>query len=237
MFRKGLGNEVTVPPPPGTIVLWSDLGCPWAHAAVARLRRTRATAGLDGRVVIDHRAFALEHLNRRSTPKLILDAEIPVAGALEPGAGWQMWQGPDWGYPVTTMLAMEAVQAAKAQSMSASESLDAALRVALFGQSRCISLRHVILEVADGCGDVDVAALTRALDAGTARAALVEQAEEATAGAILGSPHLFLPDGRDLHHPGVELEWIGTKGRGFPVVHRNDPSVYLDLLESAAPAD
>lgn len=222
-------------PPAGTIVLWSDIGCPWAHAAVARLRRTRAEAGLDGRVAIDHRAFALEHLNRRSTPKLILDAEIPVAGALEPGAGWRIWQGPDWTYPVTTMMAMEAVQAAKAQSMSASESLDAALRVAMFGRSRCISLRHVILEVADGCEGVDAAVLARALDAGTARRALMDQAEEAGAWGVQGSPHLFLPDGSDIHHPGVELEWVGAKGTGFPIVRRDDPSIYLAIVEGAAP--
>jgi predicted DsbA family dithiol-disulfide isomerase len=43
------------PPPTGTIVVLSDLGCPWAHVGVARLRRARAEAGLDGRLAIDHR--------------------------------------------------------------------------------------------------------------------------------------------------------------------------------------
>jgi predicted DsbA family dithiol-disulfide isomerase len=153
-----------------------------------------------------------------------------VAGALEPGAGWQMWQGAAWAHPVTTVPAMEAVQAAKAQSLAASEELDAALRVALFGESRCISLRHVILEVAATCPAVDLDALTGALDTGAARRSLMDQAEHAATDAVRGSPHLFLPDGTDVHNPGVELRWNGRKGTGFPVVDRDDPSVYLDLV-------
>lgn len=223
-----------VPPPPGTIVVWSDLGCPWAGVAVARLRRARADAGLDGRLTLDHRAFALEHLNRRPTPKLILDAEVPVAGALAPYAGWQVWQGPDWAYPATTMPAMEAVQAAKAQSLEASESLDAALRRALFGSSRCISLRHVILEVAAECDGVDAGQLAGDLDAGTARRALMDQAEMSCSGELQGSPHLVLPDGTDVHNPGLEIKWVGHKGQGFPVVTADDPSVYERIVTRAA---
>ena len=49
------------------------------------------------------------------------------------------------------------------------EELDRALRVAFFGQSRCISLRSVILEVAGECESVDVDRLQAALDDGRAR--------------------------------------------------------------------
>lgn len=225
------------PPAPGTIVVWSDLGCPWAHAAMARFLRVRDELGLRGKVVLDHRVFPLELINQRPTPKRILDAEIPVAGALEPGAGWQMWQAPEWSYPVTTLPAMEAVQAAKGQSLEASEALDHGLRAAFFGQSRCISLRGVILEVAEECAGVDGRALAEALDSGVARRMMMEQAAEASTDTIQGSPHLFLPDGSDVHHPGVGLHWEGDKGRGFPVVHADDPSVYVELLERAvAPA-
>lgn len=221
-------------PPPGTIVVWSDLACPWSHVAVARLHRVRAELGLVDDVVLEHRAFPLEVLNERGTPKSILDAEIPVAGALEPGAGWQMWRRPEWQYPGTVLLALEAVQAAEEQSPRASEALDRALRVALFGRSRPIGLRHVVLDIAESCPEVDAGVLAKALDAGTARRTLMDQAETAAGDGVRGSPHLFLPDGTDVHNPGVELHWEGEKGRGFPVVDSDDPSVYGDLLRRAA---
>ena len=141
--------------PPGTIVIWSDVACPWAHLAVYRLHQARRALDLEGAVRFDHRAFVLEVANSRATPRRILDAEIPVAGALDPGAGWQMWQDDPSHWPVTVLPALEAVQAAKEQDLAAAEELDRALRVAFFGESRCISLRSVILEVAGGCGSVD----------------------------------------------------------------------------------
>ena len=221
-------------PPLGTVVVWSDLTCPWAHVAVARLHRVRDELGLAGDVVLDHRAFPLELVNERPTPKLVLDAEVPVAGALEPGAGWGMWQRPAWEYPGTVLLALEAVQAAKEQSLRAGEALDRALRVAFFGQSRPIGLRHVVLEVAEECREVDAGVLGKCLDEGRARQALMDQAEVAAAGGITGSPHLFLPDGTDVHNPGLDVRWIGEKGTGFPVVDADDPGLYRDILRRAA---
>jgi predicted DsbA family dithiol-disulfide isomerase len=220
---------------PGTIAVYSDVGCPWSHLAVHRLLATRAAMGLDAEVTLDHRPFLLELANEEPTPRRTLDAEIPVLGALDPRAGWQMWQGPESAWPVTMLLPMEAVQAAKEQSLKASEQLDRALRVAFFGQSRCISLRSVVLEVAGGCSEVDVDALAGALDDGRARRALVDQHEAAvTADEVDGSPHLFLPDGTSAHNPGVEMHWEGEQGQGFPVVTKDDPSIYGDLLVQAA---
>lgn len=146
--------------PPATIVVWSDLACPWAHVAVHRLHRARRALDLDGVVRFDHRPFVLEIANSRPTPKRVLDAEIPVAGALEPGAGWEVWQDDPSRWPVTTLLPLEAVQAAKEQGSGAAEELDRALRVAFFGHSRCISLRSVVLRwrgsvgrsTSTGCG-------------------------------------------------------------------------------------
>ncbi len=75
---------------------------------------------------------------------------------LAPRAGWQPWAAPDHAWPVTMLPPMEAVQAAKLQSLAAAEELDRGLRRAFWGESRCISLRHVILEVATECDSVDV---------------------------------------------------------------------------------
>lgn len=221
---------------PGTIVVWSDLACPWAHVAVHRLHQARRALDLEGAVRFDHRAFVLEIANSRPTPKRVLEAEIPVAGGLEPGAGWQVWQDDPSRWPVTTLLPMEAVQAAKDQGLPASEELDRALRVAFFGRSLCISLRSVILDVAAECESVDVDRLQLALDDGRARRAVMAQHATATApgSGVDGSPHLFLPDGTGVHNPGIDLRWEGEHGRGFPVIVDDRPEVYTDLLQRAA---
>ena len=218
---------------PGTVVVYSDIGCPWAHLTVYRLLSARSALGLDGEVALDHRAFCLEVVNNRTTPKRILDAEVAVLGGLEPDAGWQMWQDEDTRYPITTLLALEAVQAAKEQGLEASERLDRGLRLAFFGQSRCVSMRHVILDVAGECS-IDVDALRDALDNGRARRAVFDQHQLSQITEVQGSPHLFVADGTGVHNPGIESHWAGEKGVGFPVIDSDDPSVYRHLLQRAA---
>ena len=218
---------------PGTLAVYSDLGCPWSHLAVHRLHVARRRLGLEDAVTFDHRAFPLEVFNERPTPWRIVSAEVPVVGGLDSDAGWEVWQAEPFAWPVTTLLALEAVQAAKEQSLQASEQLDRALRVAFFGQSRCIALRHVILEVAGETG-LDVPALRDALDDGRARRSVFEQQQAASGDEVKGSPHVFLPDGSDVHNPGIQMEWAGDHGRGFPVVSKDDPAVYEDLVRRAA---
>ena len=218
----------------GTVVVYSDIGCPWSHLAVHRIHEARRRLGLDGDVRFDHRAFPLEIYNRRPTPKRILEAEIPVVGALAPEAGWELWQRSDAEYPVTTLLALEAVQAAKAQSLDASEQIDRALRRAFFGESRCIAMRHVILDVAATCSGVDVDRLMDDLDRGSGRGAVFEQCRMGEGDEVNGSPQVFLPDGRSFHNPGVEMHWEGEEGEGFPVVDSDDPAVYEEIVKAAA---
>ena len=219
---------------PGTLVVYADITCPWAHVAVHRLHEERRSQGLDDELRFDIRSFPLELFNEQPTPKKILDAEISVAGGLEPEAGWQMWQRPESEYPTTSLPALEAVQAAKDQSLLASEQLDRRLRVGFFGESRIISLRHEILELAAECDAVDVDRLAAALDSGSARAAVIEQKEFAERDEIEGSPHVFLPDGTDAHNPGIDMEWHGEHGEGFPIVKEDRPEIYRELIEKAA---
>lgn len=219
---------------PGTIVVYSDIGCPWAHAAVFRLHQARREQGLEDVVRFDMRPFPLELHNEQPTPKLVLDAEIPVVGAIAPDAGWTMWQGPAYDYPVTMLPALEAVEAAKEQGLRASEQLDRALRVAFFSESRNVSMRHVIVEVAASCSDVETAKLLEALDDGRARSAMMSLARRSQGDEVAGSPHVFLPNGIDVHNPGVEMHWEGEHGKGFPVVDRDDPGVYEELVNRAA---
>lgn len=215
-------------------MVFADLGCPWAHLAIYRLHAAREKLGLRDAITFEVRAFPLELFNTQPTPKLTLDAEIPVAGALAPGAGWQLWQGPEHEYPVTMLPPMEAVQAAKEQGLAASEEFDLALRRAFFGESRTISMRHVIAEVAGACAQVEVGKLLAALDDGRARHQLMQQAQVSESDRVKGSPHVFLPDGTDVHNPGISMHWEGKHGKGFPVVDRDEPEIYEDLLQRAA---
>ena len=212
---------------PGTIAIYSDIACPWAHLTVHRLWEARQRTGAP--VLFDHRPFVLEIVNERPTPKAVLEAEVPVVFSHAPEAGWQMWQGSSSEWPVSSLLALEAVQAAKDQSLEASEALDRALRRAFFGESRCISMRHVVLEVAAKVDGVDEAALAAALDDGRARPAVMAPPPE----GVKGSPHVFLPDGGDAHNPGIQMHWMGDHGKGFPHIDADDPSVYDDLLKRA----
>lgn len=221
--------------PAGTVTVYSDIGCPWAHLAVHRLHATRTALGLEDAVRFAHRPFPLEVVNAQPTPKPVLDGEIPAVGALEPDAGWRVWVAPPSTYPVSTLPALEAVQAAEAQSPVAAEQLDRGLRRALFADGRCITMVHEIVTVAESCSDVDAADIERALWDGRARHRVVAWLEDARSEAVQGSPHLFLPDGTDVHNPGIDKRWVGEPGAGgFPVVDADDPSVYTGLLRSAA---
>jgi predicted DsbA family dithiol-disulfide isomerase len=223
---------------PGTIAVWSDLGCPWSHAVVWRLHDARRRLGLEGVVSFDHHAFPLELFNNEPTPRPQREAEGLVAAGLAPRAGWQPWSGPDHAWPVTMLPPMEAVQAAKRQSHAASEELDRGLRRAFWGESRCISLRHVILEVASECESVDIAALSEALDDGRGRRALFEDWAVAQGDEVRGSAHLFAPDGTNAQNPGITIDWTADESAagGVASVGADDPRAIDDLVRRAAVA-
>ena len=218
---------------PGTIAVWSDLGCPWSHAVVWRLHDARRRLGLEGRLAFDHHVFPLELFNSEPTPRPLRDAEWPIAATLAPRAGWQPWSAPDHAWPVTMLLPMEAVQAAKLQSLVAAEELDRGLRRAFWGESRCISLRHVILEVALECESVDLGTLTDALDDGSARRALFDDWAVARGGEVRGSAHLFAPDGTNAQNPGITIGWKADGTGGVAVIEADDPGAIDDLVRGA----
>jgi predicted DsbA family dithiol-disulfide isomerase len=219
---------------PGTVQIWSDIGCPWAHAAVWRLWDARRRLGLEASVRFDHRAFPLELFNSQATPRNELEPEIPACSSLAPRAGWQPWAAPDWEWPATMLPAMEAVQAAKEQGLAASEALDRGLRRAFWGESRCISLRHVILEVASQTEGLDLGRLAASIDTGAARATLFDQWEIAKTDAVQGSPHFFVSDGTNAQNPGVDADWREEPaGVWIPTITRDDPAAYDDFLRRA----
>ena len=63
-------------PSAATIALYSDVHCPYAYVTAYRLRQLRAE--YQGKVVISYKSLALEYVNRRATPKPILDNEAPI---------------------------------------------------------------------------------------------------------------------------------------------------------------
>ena len=215
---------------PNTIAVWSDLGCPWSHAVVWRLHDARRRLGAEGRVRFEHHAFPLELFNNEPTPRPLREAEWEVAARLAPRAGWQAWAGPDHAWPVTMLPPMEAVQAAALQSPSAAGELDRGLRRAFWGESRCISLRHVILEVANECGGVDVGALAEALDDGRARHRILDDWAVARTDEVRGSAHLFAPDGTNGQNPGIVIGWDGHA----PTIDRDDPAAIDEFVRLAA---
>jgi predicted DsbA family dithiol-disulfide isomerase len=224
-----------LPATPDSIVVYADLHCSFAHLAVHRLHETRAALGLEGRIWFDLRVFPLELFNERVNPLRGVNSEVAVVGSLAPDAGWQLWQAPDWEYPASVLLPMEAVQAAKLQSPAASEELDRALRRAFWKESRCIAMRHVIRDVTASCPSLDVDRLTDDLDRGSARRAIFEQFAQARDGRVNCSPHVFLHDGVNAANPGVTRRWVnGPFGVGFPVIDDYDPSVYEKLLTHAS---
>lgn len=218
---------------PGTVVIFADPGCPWAHLAVYRLHAARKVAGLEQAVSFDVRAFPLELFNKQPTPRRTLDAEIAVAGALDPDAGWSLWDKDPYTYPVTMIPAMEAVYAAKSQDLGSSDRLDRALRRAFFGEARCISMHHEILTAAQAVQGLDVRRLESDITSGSFRRMVFEDMKVAEESDVKGSPHLFFPDGSDLHNPGVKTWWHGSKTSGFPEVKEDDPSMYEELLKRA----
>jgi predicted DsbA family dithiol-disulfide isomerase len=220
---------------PGTIQVWSDIGCPWAHAAVWRLWDARRRLRLEEQVHFDHRVFPLELFNSQATPRNELEPEMPACASLAPRAGWQAWSAAEWTYPATMLPAMEAVQAAKEQGLAASEALDRGLRRAFWGESRCVSMRHVILEVASEADGLDLAQLADALDGGRARRAIFADWKIAKTDAVQGSPHLFLPDGTNAQNPGLAVDWNeGADGVWLPTIVSDAAYVYDDYVRRAA---
>lgn len=63
---------------------------------------------------------------------------------------------------------------------------------------------------------------------------MIEQWQAIEVFGVRGSPHVFLRDGTDVFHPGVELHWERGHGEGFPVIDVDDPSAYDEILRRAA---
>ncbi|HLS14370.1 MAG TPA: DsbA family protein [Beutenbergiaceae bacterium] len=225
---------MTIDVAPGTVALYTDIACGWATLQLHRFYAARAEAGLQEQVRVDHRLFLLEDVNAMALPKALIDAEVPTFAELAPDFGFRTWRRDPSTWPITTLLANEAVHAVKSQSLAAAEQFDMELRKALFSRSRVISMQHEILAVAQRCDMVDPEALAEALDDGRARGQMMRDYRQ-RAEAVKGSPHFFLADGTDVHNPGIEFQWTGGgEGEGDLVIDSDDPDAMANLVRQAA---
>jgi predicted DsbA family dithiol-disulfide isomerase len=217
------------------VQVWTDLLDPFAHLALHRFRQARERLALP--VAVEHRTFALELFNGPH-PRRGTDTEAVGVGQVAPELDWHVWTAADDLYPHTVLLAAEAVHAAQAQSLAAGEALDLALRRAFWTQSRSIAHRAVILEIAaevrQAGTELDVPALTEALDEGRHRRDIIADHTIAQTNAIQGSPTFRLPEGDALHNPGTQVTWAGPWAAGFPMITGHDATVFDAIVRRAA---
>ncbi|HEY8448577.1 MAG TPA: hypothetical protein VIL01_15855 [Thermomicrobiales bacterium] len=198
---------------PQQIELYGDLACPFAYVAHYRWRQLRGEYA--GRVVVIHRSLSLEYVNREPTPKPLVEAEIAALAANEPGLLYKRWSAPDSAWPVTIWPAFEAVKCAERQGVELADDLAWAIRVALFAESRCISLRHVLLEIAASIPDLDLARFESDFDRGVAKELVIREARRGWEELrVPGSPTFVLPDGQQIAAPGLpDLEFDEKTGQ------------------------
>lgn len=184
-----------------SIAMYADLACPYAYVTAYRLRKLREE--YRETIVIEHKSLSLEYINREPTPKPLLDQELPSLVREEPDIPYQPWQRPDSEWPVTIWPAFEAVKCAERQSLALADDLDWAIRVAFFAESRCISLRHVVLELAQQVG-LDMARFTDDFDRGVTKYLVLQEAQEGWERLhVDGSPTFVLPSGKQISNVGL----------------------------------
>lgn len=175
------------------IDLYSDLHCPYGYVTAYRLRKLYDE--YRGKIRIVHKSLALEYVNKRSTPRGIIAEETPVIMLEEPAIPYRPWSRPDAEWPVTMWPAFEAVKCAAQQGDDLAHELDWLIRKAFFEGSRCISMHHVIFELAEQAG-VEMGQFEQDFLSGAFRRAAYA---DARAGweqlKVDGSPTFVLPSG------------------------------------------
>lgn len=183
------------------IAMYADLACPYAYVNAFRMRALRNEER--SKVTIVHKSLALEYVNREPTPKPVLEQELPLLIQEDPGIPYRYWQRPESEWPVTMWPAFEAIKCAERQSLELADELDWALRVAFFGESRCISMRHVLLEIAQQVG-LDVPRWTSDFDHGVAKYQVIAEVQEGWERLkVAGSPTFVLPSGKQINNVGL----------------------------------
>jgi hypothetical protein len=193
-----------------TIDIWSDIHCPWAYVTVHRLRAARDKHRLD--VVFAPRAWPLEWVNRRGTPRSIVVTETAALASHEPSL-FNGYDNDSW--PSTFLPAFELVATTRRiYGTRAAEDVDYALRVAFF--RNCVD---VSIEAGLQAALVTAVALGAVIDPSRVidewlrtnpRADVADDYRISKTVAIQGSPQVIWPDGSTTHNPGMtDHHWTG----------------------------
>lgn len=186
---------------PVQIELYSDVHCPYAYITMYRLRQLRDEYA--GKITLVHRSLALEYVNRRGTPHNIINAETPILMLEELDIPYHPWHAPLTEWPVTMWPAFEAIKCAEAQSYALADELDWAIRKAFFAESLCISMRHVLFELAELVG-LDMADFALAFDSGIHKSKVLQEAQMGWETLkVEGSPTFVLPSGEKVSYPAL----------------------------------
>lgn len=188
-----------------------------------------------GRLRIAWKALSLELKNEKPTPKDIVDQENELMAEQDPSLPVGPWRAPEWTYPATVLPAFEAIECASLQGDDAAWELSWAVRKAFFNDSRCISMRHVLVELARESG-LDVQRFGRAWDEGGRRPQVVGESHHGWEELkVLCSPTFVLRSGWQEPNPGA---WKITWGPGRRIAEVNRAvrpwqEVYEELLDRA----
>lgn len=204
--------------------------------AVYRLRKVWPE--YQGRVRIAWRSLAIELKNKRSTPKPILDAEIPLMQQQEPDLPIRHWRRPEWQFVPTLLPAFEAEKAAAEQGDEAAWEFSWQIRYAFFAQSQIVCMRWVLADVARDAG-LEVDRFLRDWDSGRFRPAVLEDTHRGwEVLKVPSSPTFVLPSGKKIANPGaMKVTW----GEHFTIA-KTEPAgcpngdclqVYRDMLDEA----
>ena len=152
-----------------------------------------------GRVRLRVRPFPLEVMAGEAALRAVLDQEWWLAAVQEPLARFKPFEGEDW--PTTTLPAFEVAWCAAQQGQAAFFAFDLRVRRAFFAESRNIGQREILLDLAREVG-LDLASLTRELDSGRPREAVLAEAQAGQERyRVRGTPTLMLADGTKLRSP------------------------------------
>ena len=214
------------------ITMYADLACPYAYITAYRLRRLRDD--YRGRLVIAHKSLALEYVNSQPTPRRVLESEIPLLMLQEPALPWEPWHAPASEWPVTLWPAFEAIKCAERQDMALADDLDWAIRAAFFAESRCVSMRYILFELAERVG-LAMDRFERDFDSGVAKSLVIQEARDGWERLkVAGSPTLMLPSGRqfsDAAELGLPEALVDEQGFGRVTGYHPAPCAGDDCLQ------
>ncbi|MCC7103589.1 MAG: dithiol-disulfide isomerase [Chloroflexi bacterium] len=201
--------------------------------AVYRLRQV--WDGYRGRLRIAWKTLALEIKNSKPTPKQIVDKEIVLMARQDLTLPIGPWQARDSEYPATILPAFEAIKCSERQGDALAWAFSWNVRAAYFAESRCISMRHVLRDIAAESG-LDVERFLAEWDTGQDREQILAESHHGwEVIKVLNSPTFVLADGRQFSNPAAsKVTW----GPGGVILDAQPPArdwreVYREILEAA----